>query len=321
MKTNKLLMCLLACWPSLAHAADAYPVRPVRLIIGFTAGGYLDGVARIFFRDVEKTLGQPFIVENRPGAAGQIAANIVAKSTPDGYTLLVAADSHSINAAMYKKLEYKPIDDFTFIRKLTGSPIALMVSAESPIKSVAEYVAAARKDPDGVNFATSGVGTGPHLTALRFASAAGIKISHIPYKASSESLLAIVQNQTKSTWGSFPAAFPYIADNRVRVLAIASTERSPLAPEVPTFEELGYKGMAASVWAGVMGPANLPGNVTEALERALHAAAEHPQIRQQIIDQQHLEIIDQDGAAFKAETIREIENVSQTVKQNNLLED
>ncbi|MCW0001536.1 tripartite tricarboxylate transporter substrate binding protein [Pararhizobium sp. YC-54] len=288
-----------------AMAEDKYPSKPVRVVIGYAAGGYLDTVSRIFFRSVEDTLGQPFVIENRPGAAGQIGAGIVATAKPDGYTLLVAADSHSVSAALRKNQQYDALKDYTFVRKMTISQTALYVPSNSPFQSIEDYVKAANEQPGKVTFATSGVGSGPNLTALRFLMAAGADMTHVPYKSVGESILATVGGQTDSTWGGVTTASPYIEDGKLRVLAVAALKRLSYLPDVPTLSEEGYGDIQGNVWAGVMGPANLPGAILEALEGALHKASQDPEVKKKIAELRYT-IVDVDGAKFKAETEKEI---------------
>jgi tripartite-type tricarboxylate transporter receptor subunit TctC len=254
-----LLSSLVVSAPVVAQ--PDYPNRPIKIVVGFAAGGTTDFFARLIGAEIQKAWGQPVVVENRPGAAGLIATTLVAKAAPDGYTLLLAANSHSINYAIRSKPPYDPIADFTPVTLLASSPNLLIVRSDSPFKTVADYVAAARSDPGSVTYATSGIGTGPHMGGEQLAQLAGIRLTHVPYKSANESLPAVISGEVVSSWSGVNAARPFMSNQRVRALGIADGKRSALLTDVPTFEEQGIKGLRSEFWAGILAPAGLPSSI------------------------------------------------------------
>jgi tripartite-type tricarboxylate transporter receptor subunit TctC len=244
-----------------ALAADAYPVRPITIVVGFAPGGITDIFARALGQEASRILKQPVIVDNKPGAAGMIASDMVARATPDGYTLLMTANNHTINPALRPKGKVDAVNDFTPITLLASTPNVLVVPNSSPYKTLRDFVCAAKAKPGAVSYGTSGVGTAPHFTGEHFATVIGSKFIHVPYKGSNQSLMAAISGEVDSAWSA--AALQQIKSGNVRALGVASEKRFSLAPNIPTFAEQGFKGFQGEVWVGLLGPARPPKDISE----------------------------------------------------------
>ncbi len=258
-----------------AAAQAAYPSQPIRLIVPFAPGGGADLVARLLAQHYSDLLGQPAVVENRPGAAGRVGTALVAKSAPDGYTLLVTTESSLVIAPhIGVPISYDPFRDFAPVSLLTRNTVMLVVNPAVPAKTLQEYIDLARAHPGGVFFASSGVGGPNHLAGETFNRLTGLKITHVPYPGTGLALQAVIANQVGSMWGFTAGVVPYVRSGALRALAVASPQRSPVLPEVPTFAEAGVPGFEAVSWVGMVAPARTPTAVTEALwqasERVLH---------------------------------------------------
>jgi tripartite-type tricarboxylate transporter receptor subunit TctC len=260
-----LLVLFLLCAGGCALAQNTYPAKPIKFIVPFGPGGVTDVLARLLAVEIQKDWGQPVVVLNMAGATGTIGSAAVAKAAPDGYTLLITANVHTINPAMRKEMPFDTLKDFTPITLLTTAPNMLVVRADSPIKSVADYVAAALAKPGEITYATAGVGTAPHIAGEQFSQITGTRYNLIPYSSSIQSIQSVVAGDTVSSWSAVNAALPLIKAGRIRALAVASDARSVFAPEVPTFAELGVKGMRSELWLGALAPANLPAPIAAKL--------------------------------------------------------
>ncbi|MBI2316159.1 MAG: tripartite tricarboxylate transporter substrate binding protein [Betaproteobacteria bacterium] len=216
-------------------AQGPYPSKPIRVVVSFGPGGVTDILARLLAPEIQKNLGQPVVVENVAGATAIIGTSAVARAVPDGHTLLFTSNAHTINPALRKQLPFDTVKDFTPITLLAASPNMLIVRADSPIKSVADYIAAAKAKPGEITYAFSGIGTSLHIAGAQFAQITGTKYNPIPYKTSAESIGAVASGQTDSSWSAVNAALPFIKGGKVRALAVASEKRTSFAPEIPTF--------------------------------------------------------------------------------------
>lgn len=263
--------------------AEDYPSKPIRIVVGFPPGGITDVLARILSAEMQKDWGQPIIVENRPGASGIIGAENVARAQPDGYALLVVAGNHTINPAIRAQMPFDAVKSFTAITLLASAPNMLVVRADSPVKDVNGYVAAAKAKPGEVTYATSGIATTVHIAGEQLARLTGAKFSHIPYKGSAASVEALLGGQVASSWSAVNAALPHIKSGRLRALAVASPQRSTFVPDVPTFEELGVKGMKSDTWLGVLGPSNMPVPVAQKLSAYYVKLIARPDIRDKLL--------------------------------------
>jgi len=277
-----LVSTLIACAVP-AHADEPFPSKPIRIIVGFVPGGVSDVLARLIAPELQKSLGQPVVVENRPGASGIIAAGQVAKSPPDGYTLYMAPNTHLINHAMNPAVPFHSVTDFTPITLLTTTPNMLVVKDDSPFKTVADFLAAAKAKPGDLSYATSGIGTTVHFAGELLAHEAGVKLNHVPFKGANQSVEAVVGGHVPSSVSAVSSTLSWIKSGRVRVLAVMAPERSTLLPEVPTFKELGYKTIVSDTWLGLIGPANMPPAVAARLNDELVKILKDPQVRERVL--------------------------------------
>ena len=272
----------LAC-SSPSAMAQGYPAKPIRLVVGFTPGGGVDINARLLGPKITEFLGQAVIVENRPGAGTNIANELVAKSPPDGYTLLINTAAIAINLSLYKKVAYEA-RDFAPVSVLSMSPNILVVHASVPVKTVKEFVALARSRPGQINFSSAGAGTTQHLAGELFNLRAGIKTVHVPYRGSAPSLTAVISGEVELTYANIPAISAHVKSGRLRPIANLGPKRSDQLPQVPTMTEAGVKGVEVVVWYGVFAPAATPRAVVDKLAETVARAARAPDIRQKLQD-------------------------------------
>jgi tripartite-type tricarboxylate transporter receptor subunit TctC len=244
---------------------QAYPARPVRLLVPFSAGGFSDVAARIVTPRLSAALGQQVIVDNRPGAGGTIGADFVAKSKPDGYTLLWTGTPHVISPWLYKNLPYDVLKDFAPITLIASGPYVLVVNPQLPVSSVLELIAVARAQPGKIDFASSGNGSAQHLVAALFNSMAGVDLNHVPYKGSGPAMQDLLGGQVKVSFAGIPNVMPHVKAGRLRALAVTTPQRSPDLPEVPTVAEAGVPGYEATVWGAVVAPVGIPREIVERL--------------------------------------------------------
>lgn len=260
-----LVAALLCAGPAQAQQKTDYPTSPIRLIVPFAAGGFTDIVARLLAEKLGPALGQTVIVENRVGAGSTIGTDYVAKSTPDGYTLALISTTHVISPWLYKQLPYDPIKSFAPVTKLVDSPYVLVTNPKVPVKTVADLIALARKEPGKLDYASSGNGSSQHLVAALFANMAGIKINHVPYRGSGQAMTDIIGGQVSMGFLGVTAALQQIKSGRLRALAVTTEHRSPDLPDVPTLDQAGVKGYEATIWLGVVAPAGTPQPVLDKL--------------------------------------------------------
>jgi tripartite-type tricarboxylate transporter receptor subunit TctC len=280
--TRRAALALALVAPLLAQAAD-FPARPIRFIVPYTAGGTTDLVARTVGQRVGEKLGQPVVIENRGGAGGNIGMDAVAKAPADGYTIgFGAISTNALNPHIYKSMAFDPRKDFTAIGLLGTSTIVLEVPAASPIKSVPELVAAAKKTP-GLPYATAGAGTSMNLAGVMFAQMTGTQLTHVAYKGSGPAITDMLGGTVGIMFDNLPASLPHIQAGRLRALAVAGPSRSPALPEVPTIAEAGLKGYALEPWFGVYGPANLPPAIVKTLNQAFVEALAEPGIKDKLL--------------------------------------
>ncbi len=268
MRLQSLMFALFTA-VSASAAAQSYPTRAVRMLIPFTAGSAADIIARALEPALRERLGQPVVIDNRGGAGGNIAAELVAKSPADGYTLLMATiGTQAINISLYSKLNYHPQRDFTPITLVGDSPNAMVVNPVVPVKTMKEFIALAKSKPGVLNYGSSGSGTTVHLAGELFSVMTGTKMVHVPFKGAAESLTALISGETDLQFASLSSAIPLIKSGRLRALGITSPRRSPSLPELATLAELGLPGYEAVAWFGIVGPTNLPSNVVAVLNKA-----------------------------------------------------
>ena len=252
-------------------AAQAYPSKPVRLIIPFAPGGANDIIGRMVAAQLGERLGQPVIVDNRAGASGIIGTEAVAKAAPDGYTLLLASTPHAFGPALRKNLPYDPVKSFVPVAMLGTGPAVLSVYPGLPVNSLPELIALARQKPGQLNYASAGVGSFLHLAAELFRLQAGIVLTHVPYKGAGPAMVDVIAGQAQLCVTSIIAAIPHIRSGKLKALATTGAKRSPLLPEVPTFAEAGVPGSEANNWWAVLAPAGTPDAIVDRLHKELGA--------------------------------------------------
>ncbi len=252
--------------------AQDYPNRPIRIVVPFSPGGAVDGPTRAIAQELAKRLKQQVIIENKPGAGATIGSEMVAKSAPDGYTLLLASQTNAISASLYPRLAFAPIDDFVGISLLGREPGVLVVNSAMPVKTVAELVAMAKAKPGDINYASSGNGSGQHLFMAMFASMAGIQLTHVPYKGSGQATTDLLAGTVSMSMPGTQAMLKHIKGGKLRALATTGVTRSPQLPDVPTLAESGLKGYSAYVWMGLLAPKGTPVAIIERLQRELKAS-------------------------------------------------
>lgn len=263
---------VLACFGIASTGAQDFPSRPIRIIVPFSPGGAVDGPIRVIAQELAKRLGQQVIVENKPGAGATIGSDAVAKSPPDGYTLLLASQTNAISASLYAKLAFNPIDDFAPISLIGREPGVLVVHPSLAVKTVRELIAYARERPGKLDYASSGNGSGQHLFAAMFAQMAGISINHVPYRGSGQATADLIGAQVQLAIPGLAGMLGHIKAGRLRALAVTGDERSPQLPEVPTLAESGLNGYSAYVWMGLLAPKGTPASVIDRLQREILAA-------------------------------------------------
>ena len=284
MPSRRQCLAALASVPLLASGALAqtYPARPIRFVVPYAAGGTTDLVARLVGERMKETMGQPLIVENRPGAGGNVGMAEVAKSEPDGYTMgFGAISTNALNPHIYKTMSFDPRRDFTAVSLLGTSTIVLEAGPALPVKSVAEFVAHAKAHP-GLRYGTAGNGTSMHLAAILFAKMAGIDLVHVPYRGSAAGINDMLGGHLAAMFDNLPASIAQIRDGKLKALAVAGATRSPALPNVPTIAESGFPGYAVEPWFGVYGPARMPAPIAAALNAALVEALARPDIREKL---------------------------------------
>ncbi len=271
------------------HAASAlaqpYPSRPIRLVVGFTPGGGTDIMARLIASKLPEVLGQPAVVENRPGAATNIANELVARSAPDGYTLLVCTSVVAINMALYKKLPYDTVRDFAPVSLFAEAPNVLVVHNGVAAKTVEELVALARAKPGVLNYSSAGSGTSQNMSGELLKLRTGTNIVHVPFKGTAPSLAAVMGGEVDMTFANIPAILQHVKAGRLRPLALSGERRSELMPDVPTIKEAGVPDGAVGVWYGVLAPAATPGSIVDTLSSAVAKIAHSPEMRQRLAEQ------------------------------------
>ena len=278
------LSVLALCLGTLAWADD-YPSRPIRLIVGFSPGGAADSVGHELAEGLSARLGQPVVVENRAGANGNLAADLTAKAAPDGYTLYFPSVGHAVNASLYKKLGHDPVRDFTPIGKVFAAPNLLVVPIKSPHKSVADLMAFARANPGKLSFASSGAGTSVHLSAELFMHLTRVEMVHIPYKGTGSAMPDLISGVVDLSFPNLPSALPLVKSGQLRALGVTTDKRSSAAPQIPSIAEAGVHGYDMSTWYGLVGPARLPPEITQRLNRELQAVLQLPSFRERLLVQ------------------------------------
>ena len=288
--------------------AQTFPSRPITIVIPFPPGGISDNSTRVIAQKATAGLGQPIVIENRPGAGGQIGADAVKSANPDGHTLYLAnIGSHGINQSLYSKLSYDPTKDFEPITVLFSSPTLVVVPAASPVKSMAELVAYAKSKPGKASYGSQSIGSGGHLSGEIVKMKNGVDLIHVPYKGSAPVLTDLVAGRIDFLFDPITTALPFVKDGKLRALAITADKRSPLIPDVPTLRELGFVGYDVNPWFGIAAPAGTPRPVIDRLNAEFAKAAKDPEVVKRLADQgiEAMSMTPEEFAAFiRSETAR-----------------
>jgi len=280
---SRIIACAALAAAATICVAQTYPSRPIRMLIPFTPGGGADISGRIIGKALGERMSVQFVIDNRPGASTMIATDIVAKATPDGYTLLMSTGTHTINPSIFIKRPFDEVRDFTPIVIVSNSPNMIAVSLKAPVKSIPDFVAHAKANPGKINYGTGGHGTHQHMALELFRVLAGIELVHVPYKGGVPAITDTIGGQIVMVSTSVPALQPYVKAGRVRAIAVTSAKRSSSMPEVPTIAEQGYPGFDVNYWLGLMGPAKLPPAVVQRINQEVNAAIKLPEVREQFI--------------------------------------
>jgi len=268
-----------------AVVAQPWPSKPIKWVVPFAPGGTTDILARTIGEKLSVALGQPIIVENKPGAGGGVGAEQVAKSPPDGYTIMGGTIStHAINASLYKNLPYDPVRDFAPITLIVRVPNMLVVNPDVPAKDVRELIALLKTNPGKYSFASSGNGTSQHLSGELFKVMTGVEMQHVPYRGSPPALADVVGGQVTMTFDNITTAWPLVKGGKLRALAVTTAKRSPIAPDVPTLAESGLAGYEIGSWQGVFAPAGVPAEIVKRFNAEIVRIINAPDIRQKLVD-------------------------------------
>ena len=267
----------------LVAPAQTYPSKPVRIVVGFPPGGASDVAARAVGGKLAERLGQPVVVDNRAGAASNIGSEHVARSPADGYTVLLGTISLSINPSLYPKLAYDPLKDFVPVTQISSSPFLLVVNPDTPYKSLADLIAAAKAAPNPLLYATAGNGSGSHLFMEYFAAAAGIRLAAVPYKGAAPAMNDVLAGTISLTFDNIITTLPLHKAGRLRALAVSTKARSAAAPDIPTLDELGVAGYDANAWFGFLVPTGTPTDIVEKLHRETAESLKDAQVRERLL--------------------------------------
>lgn len=283
--TNAILISVVAlsvCTIQTAHAQTAaYPNKQIRMVVPYPPGGPTDLTARVVAAEMSNTLGQSIVADNRPGASGMIGAEMVAKADPDGYTFLANASLHVINGYIYPDMRFDALKDFEPITQLAAVPLVLVVPMSSPIKTVKDLVEYAKKNPQKLNFGSSGNASAQQLAGESFKSFAGIQMQHVPYKGSAPALADLVGGQIQLMFDSMPSAMPFIKSGKLRAIAVTTSKRAQALPDLPTIDESGYPGFDIATWYGYWAPKGTPAAIVEKLSQAASTALKKPNVIEQ----------------------------------------
>jgi len=272
---------LLAAFAAQA-SAQSYPNKPVHVIISFTPGSSTDIVGRIVMQKLSEMWGQPVVPENRAGAGGSIGSAAVAKAAPDGYTLLINSNAHSVNPAIYAKLPYDTTKDFTDIAPLAIQPNVFVVPVDAPYKTLQDFTSAAKAKPGTLNIGHAGIGSGTHLTTEKYIAATGVKVAEIPFKGTPEVIAAMFSGDVQAYWAPISAAMALIKGGKLRPLAVSTSKRNAQLPNVPTPAEAGAKGAESPLWFGVWGPAGMQADMVSKINADVRKALADPAVKERL---------------------------------------
>jgi tripartite-type tricarboxylate transporter receptor subunit TctC len=314
----RLASCALfafAAWP-LAAGAQAFPSKPFRIVVAFPPGGATDLMARTIAGKLQERTGQPAVVENKPGASGMIGTEFVAKSPPDGYTLVMATQTtHAVNPSLHAKVPYDPVRDFAPVTLAGYTPLALVVPAGAPYATVGEFVAWLKANPGKATFGSGGNGTSQHLSAELFKTVAGVDAVHVPYKGSAPAMADLLGGQVAFMFDNLPTALPHVKSGKLKALAVTSPARSSLAPEVPTMAEAGLPGVETTTWFGLFAPADTPPDAIAKLNAEVVAGLRDADVRARLAAQ-GIEVVAGTPEAFALTLQREIAKWAKVIRDS-----
>jgi tripartite-type tricarboxylate transporter receptor subunit TctC len=278
-------LALCALGSSAAHADD-FPTHPIRIVVPFAAGGTSDLVTRIVGQALGTELKVAVIVDNRPGAGGNIGSELVARAAPDGYTLLMGTvATHGINATLYKKMPFDPVKDFAPVSLVASTPSVLEVNPSLPVKSVQELIAYAKSNPGKLYFGSAGNGSSHHLAGELFDTMAGVKMTHVPYRGTAAANTDIIAGQIQVIFDTLPSAMPFVKSGQLRALAVSSLQRDPSLPNLPTLAESGLPGYEVGSWYGLLAPAGTPSAIVDKISRLVADIVRRPEIKKKLLEQ------------------------------------
>jgi tripartite-type tricarboxylate transporter receptor subunit TctC len=263
--------------------AQAYPARPVRIIVGFAPGGATDIMARLMGQSLSERLGQQFVIENRPGAASNVGTEAVVNAAPDGYTLLVVTSVNAINATLYEKLNFNLIRDVAPVASTHREPFVMEVNPSVPVKTVAEFIAHAKVNPGKINMASAGIGSGNHISGELFKMMTGVNLVHVPYRGGGPALVDLLGGQVQVMFATMSSSIEYVRAGKLRALAVTTATRSPVLPDIPTVAEF-VPGYESSFWTGVGAPRNTPADIVEKLNKEINVALAEPKMIARLAD-------------------------------------
>jgi tripartite-type tricarboxylate transporter receptor subunit TctC len=276
---------LLLAWSACAAWGQAWPSKPIRMVVAFPPGGPTDIVSRVIAQRLSEQLGQQVIIDNKPGAGGNIAAELIANAPADGHTLFYNTSAVVIGPALYSKVNYDTLKDFAPVALTASVPMVLAVNPNLPARSVKEFLDLARSKPGQLNYSSSGTGTITHLASAMLSTQTGIQTQHVPYKGSAPGLVDLASGQTQFMIDTINTVLPYVRDGRLRGLAVSSMKRSSVLPDLPTLHESGLSGFDASAWQGIMAPAATSSDIVQRLNTEVNKALAHPEVRAKLAAQ------------------------------------
>ena len=297
--------------------AQAYPSKPVKLIVPFAPGGFTDVVARILGQKLAVSMGQQFVIENKAGAGSTIGTDFVAKAAPDGYTLVMVSTTHVISPWIYKSMPYDPIKSFTVVSKLVDSPYVLLVNPKVPARNVQEFIALAKASPDTLHYGSSGNGSAQHLMGGLFVAMTGAPLKHVPYRGSNGAATDLVAGVIESSFAGVPNALSQVPQGRLKALAVTTAKRIPQLPDVPTMQEAGVAGYEASVWLALLAPAGTPKDIVTRLNAEIAKVMSAPDTKKALYDA-GVEPTPSSPEAMSEYMVKEMERWGKVVKETGI---